>query len=330
VPGVVLALNDPRGSFAGAAGKAETGGAPMTPATQIRLASTTKPMTAALILQLHETGALGLGDRLGRWLPDVVPNADTITLAQLLDHTAGVYDHENDAGLDILSPATFGKTWTPDEILAFPRTHGPDFAPGTAWAYSNAGYYLLGMVAEAVTRSTVEAETTRRFFAPLGMTRTALARSGVLRDPATGGYCLLDDGRYLDMRGWNMSWDWTAGSACSVALDMLLWARALFRGAVLQPATLALMTTPKGHAANLRPGIGYGLGIECYASDEYFASRCFAHGGMNGGTHIAWRFYPDLDLALFAGINRADYASDGIDAAAFLRGLLTSVAALIR
>lgn len=328
VPGIVLATDSRKGQFAGAAGKAYLDGRAMTIDTQIRLASATKTMTAALVMQLVEEGRLRITDTLGQWLPDVVPNASIITIAQLLNHTSGVYDHENDPGLDLLSPSNFGKTWTADEILAFARAHGPDFTPGTEWRYSNTGYYLLGLLVETVTASTVEAEMARRFFTPLHMTRTAVRRDGSLSAPGTGGYCLTPDNRFLDMTGWNMSWDFTAGCGASVALDMITWGKALFGGHVLQPPTLSAMTTPLGRAADLKPGMGCGYGVFRYHSDPYLGELCWEHGGMNGGTHVEWRYYPNRDLALFVGLNRADYNPAGIDAHALMVSLLEEVVPL--
>src|SRR2546429_7929648 len=46
------------------------------------------------------------------------------------------------------------------------------FAPGTDWHYSNSNYVLLGQVVEKVTGHSVASELRRRFFTPLGMSRT--------------------------------------------------------------------------------------------------------------------------------------------------------------
>ena len=60
-----------------------------TPQTGFRIASISKQFTAAAILLLAEQGKLSLDDRLSRFLPDF-PHSDTITLAQMLSHTAGL------------------------------------------------------------------------------------------------------------------------------------------------------------------------------------------------------------------------------------------------
>ena len=330
LPGILLGIDTPRGVFLGAAGKADlSSGRAMAVTDQIRLASVTKNLTAALILRLCEDGLLSLDGILGHWLPGCVPNAETITVTELLNHTAGVYDHENDFGLDTLSPANFTKDWTNDEILAFPRAHGPDFSPGAAWSYSNTGYYLLGMLAEQVTGISLETAIRQYLLTPLGLARTNLARPGTLAAPYSGGYCLTPDERFLDMTDWNMSWDWAAGGAASTVNDMLAWGKALFGGQVLRPETLRAMTTPVGAATFITADVGYGFGVEAWSRDEFFGQPCFSHGGANGGTRTFFLHYPRASRTIFAAVNRFDYAVSGIDASALLRAVLAEVAPLV-
>ncbi|WP_428561009.1 MAG: serine hydrolase domain-containing protein [Solidesulfovibrio sp. DCME] len=328
LPGLVFGALTPRGNFLGAAGKADLA-APraMEPGDQIRLASITKNMTAALILRLCEEGLLSTGDILAALLPDCgVPNAASITVAQLLNHTAGVYDHEESTDLDILSPGNFTKDWTAAEILAISNAHGPAFAPGAQWGYSNTGYYLLGLIAEKRTGQTFEAAIAQRFFRPLGLARTAVSRTGALAAPLTGGYCLVADGDFRVMTDWNMSWDWTAGSGVSTAADMLAWGRALFTGKLLSAASLAVMTTPTGKAADIIPGqVGYGCGTEVWTADEFFGQPCWSHGGGNGGTRTFLLHYPRAWRTLFIGANRFDYAPAGVDATALVKNVLTAL-----
>eukprot|EP01042_Synura_sphagnicola_P023007 gene23007-29331_t len=75
-----------------------------TPQTGFRIASISKQFTAAAILLLAEQGKLSLNDRLSRFLPDF-PHSDTITLAQMLSHTAGLGDYINGQRSDILTAA---------------------------------------------------------------------------------------------------------------------------------------------------------------------------------------------------------------------------------
>src|ERR1700761_8170104 len=87
------------------AGSIAVGGAPMTGDSIFRLASITKPITAAAVMMLVEDGRIALADPVGRWLPglaaprvvrtpaspvdDVVPAARPITVFDLLSSRAG-------------------------------------------------------------------------------------------------------------------------------------------------------------------------------------------------------------------------------------------------
>src|ERR1700743_218544 len=64
--------------------------------TIFQIGSITKQFTSAIILQLEEQKKLSLQDDLAKYIPDY-PNGKTITIEQLLTHTAGVYNYTNDA-----------------------------------------------------------------------------------------------------------------------------------------------------------------------------------------------------------------------------------------
>ena len=104
--GVLLVLRDGRTGYERAFGLADKENArPMTPTSLFRIASQTKALTSAAILMLVEEGRLGLGDRVGRYIPTfakttvatatpsgrvIVPANRAITIRDLLTHTAGI------------------------------------------------------------------------------------------------------------------------------------------------------------------------------------------------------------------------------------------------
>ena len=84
VPGAVVHLRTPEGEFTAAYGTTELGSQILPRAqTHFRIASITKTMTSAVILQLAQEGKLRLGDPVSKYVPGV-PNGDNITLAELL------------------------------------------------------------------------------------------------------------------------------------------------------------------------------------------------------------------------------------------------------
>ncbi|MGK2868864.1 MAG: serine hydrolase domain-containing protein, partial [Mycobacterium sp.] len=84
VPGAMVALRTPQGTFDIAVGTTELGATQVPDAhTRFRIASNTKTMTAALILLLAQDGTLSLDDPVSRYVPDV-PNGANISIEQLL------------------------------------------------------------------------------------------------------------------------------------------------------------------------------------------------------------------------------------------------------
>jgi CubicO group peptidase (beta-lactamase class C family) len=121
-------------------------GVPIGPWTVFDLGSTSKQFTAALVLLLVQDGAVGLDDPVRRHL-ELPAWGDTVTVRQLLHHTAGVRDYLT--LFRLAGVATENRTTQADAVRLIARQRALDFAPGTAWGYSNSGYVLL---AELVAR----------------------------------------------------------------------------------------------------------------------------------------------------------------------------------
>ena len=298
-----MAVETPKGAWVGAAGKADlTTSQAMTANTQVRIASITKVFTATLIMKLVEKGYLKLDHTVNDWIPGSLPrHGDRITISMLLNHTSGIPDHENTLEWlnKLMSDPT--ATWTSEDVLDIVRLHKDEFVqPGTEYSYCNTGYYLLGMIAEAATKDTVANETNRRLFHPLGMRRTALTRDGMKSDPYAHDYFWGDD-ELLDTSGWNLSWDWTAGSGITIASDMLRWTRAFFGGKVVSSATLEQMVTP------IPPAAEYGYGLEVSSAwANFFGEKAVSHSGANAGVYTLWFHFPESNRTLFVALNRLD------------------------
>lgn len=323
VPGAVMAVETPEGTWVGAAGKADLAtNQAMTVDTQVRIASVTKTFTATLIMKLVEEGNLKLGDTVEYWLPGALPRyGEQITVLMLLNHTSGIPDHENTQEWQdrlLSDPTAF---WTSEDILAILRIHEAEFKqPGAEYKYCNTGYFLLGMIAEAATGDTVANETDRRFFYPLSMRRTALTRDGMKTDPYAHDYCWAED-ELLDTSGWNMSWDWTAGSAITIAWDMLLWTRAFFGGRVVSMTTLEQMVTP------ILPAKEYGFGLEIRETwSVLFGEKVIGHGGANAGVYTLWLYFPESRRTIFVALNRLDFSKPPlVDSGAVMLSIISGV-----
>ena len=92
IPGVVILLRTPQGEFVVNYGTTQLGTTnPPSADTHFRIASNTKTMTAAIIIQLAQEGKLSLGDPVSKYVSGV-PNGDNITIAELLEMRSGLYN----------------------------------------------------------------------------------------------------------------------------------------------------------------------------------------------------------------------------------------------
>jgi CubicO group peptidase (beta-lactamase class C family) len=189
IPGASLAVTkDGRLVYARGFGHADPPqlGLPVQPSMRFRIASISKPITAAAILKLVEMGLLKLDDHvfalLGITLPaNADPRLQKITIKHLLHHTAG---WDRDKSFDpMFRPILIAKEQKvpppakPIDIIHYMTHHKLDFDPGARYAYSNFGYCILGRVIEKVSGQSYEAFVQSQVFDPIGVKRTQLGHT---------------------------------------------------------------------------------------------------------------------------------------------------------
>jgi CubicO group peptidase (beta-lactamase class C family) len=148
-------------------------GQPLTTQTPRYLASVSKAMTAAAVLSLVAHGRVDLDADVGGYL-DPWPYAG-ITVRHLLNQTSGLHFLTT-----LTAYADTSATVTTADLLALVDAHRPGlgFEPGTAYAYDNANYAVLGALLEAVTGEPFGEVLRARVFEPAGMTTASVASSG--------------------------------------------------------------------------------------------------------------------------------------------------------
>jgi D-alanyl-D-alanine carboxypeptidase len=266
-PGATAFVSGPRGTWAGSAGVADRASRqPMRPGARMRLQSVSKIYTAALILRLAQERRLRVDDTVERWLPGVVQGVELdgrlITVRHLLQNTSGLHDDLP----GYTSPAEYLEqrydVHTREELVARAMRHRPDFAPGTAWAYSNTGFILAGMLVERVTGRSLQQEITDRIVRPLGLRDTTWPGTAPsLPRPHANAYELFPTGELIDVTS-QVPGD--PDSIVSSTADLDRFFRGLLGGRLLRPAQLAEMrrTVPvNADVEPIWPGGRYGLGL---------------------------------------------------------------------
>lgn len=178
---------------------------PMTPSDRLRVASITKMMTYAAILDLVKSGRLRLTDRAVAVAPpgalDGIPYADEITIAQLLDHRSGLYNFNGEDGADFFAdlfsdPARGSRSWSATDLLAYAKRpeHLPSGRPGARVSYSSSGYIVLETILERVTGRPFAEVYRQRLFNPLGMTSAGVEGADFGADSIVSSYARADQG----------------------------------------------------------------------------------------------------------------------------------------
>jgi D-alanyl-D-alanine carboxypeptidase len=287
--GVAAAVVIPgQGVWSGGSGVADWATkAPVTGRTPFPVAIVTKTFVAALALKLADEGRLRLDDRLARFLPDW-PNADKISLRQLLNHTSGVANFEQ----RITDPyqraidAHPAQLWSPQRTLSYAGR--PEFAPGSRWEYNNANYILAGLAIERATGSSVARQLRRELLDPLKLDDVVLQpQERTHHTPAHGhGSFTADERRAVRTGGPRLipydsiaSSAWTGGAIVAGAESIARWGDALLRGHVLSAnARKQQLTFVPVEAGKL----AYGLGITRMLSPE-LGTEVLGHDGAAPG-----------------------------------------------
>ena len=274
------------------------------PQTRFEIASITKTFVAATILRLAEEGRLTLNDTVGQWRPDLNCSnvSPAITIRQLLDHRAGLYNFGDDGPFQQALFADWSRHWEPEDIFNYVRA--PYFPPDTGGEYSNTGYVLLGMIIESVTGSTVAAEMRRTILDRAGLRSTFMGADEDWHGELAHPHLDLDgDGIQEDLGGYSpiaiLSSFWTSGEIISTPSDLARFAMALFQGGLLNQASLAEMCSFQpldvvGYTYE------YGLGLMSFniLGQEYWAHS----GGLFG--EYGWFFYcPSTKVSLAVAYN---------------------------
>lgn len=297
--------------------------------TRFRIASNTKSFTCAAIMLLYQQGKLRIDDTIVTSIPDQVipyvpntpayniPHKSTITIKQLMNHTAGVYDVTNEVMPNDCPALYAGKNYwfyitqdlgqtahqfTPEELITpnavCQATYGE---PGAGYNYSNTGYSLLAVIIERVSGIPYDQFITRNLIAPNSLTATTvpvLASDTAIPAPYADGYYFIDSTLRM-VTDSNMSANIAEGNIISTPKDLARWLRRLIRseaGPTVASVNLMKEVSPQSGGA-------YGFGI------QYVNGLGYGHAGAHEGYLSVMAYDPVTDVTVVAYNNIWDYAN---------------------
>lgn len=321
--GMAVYIESPSGNYFASSGMA----AGIDQNARFRIASNTKTFTSAAIMLLDQQGKLHIDDTIVSLIPDkgipYVPNTTqynipykaSITIRQLLSHTAGVFDVTNDpipptcpapyAGLnygDYIFATDPNHTFSPDELVGVDATCQLSyFSPGASYKYSNQGYSILATIIERVSGIPYDQFVIQNLITPNGLSSTSVPMLGTdqtIPPPFNPGY-IYENGAMTDVTQSNMSFNIAEGNIISTPADIARWVRRLMRGeAGPNAASVEAMKTMTPQS-----GTKYGLGI------FYISGLGYGHNGAHNGYLSLMVYDPSVDVTTILYFNVWDSAN---------------------
>lgn len=286
-----------------------------------RGASNTKTFTAFAIMKLESQGKLNIEDRLTDLIPNTnltylpednnynIPFKQQITIRQLLEHRAGVFDLTNFAIPDTVNANYAGQNWlaymsqinpyypfTIDGIIGIISQHQLyHHLPDQDYSYTNTGYMLLAKIIERVSNQSFEEYLSENVLNTNQLTQIQFPTStaSMLPDPYISGKVWSGNLLY-DYRRFNMSSAKGSGNVVCTLADLNRWVRSWQKGqAGLDISDVETMR----HSSNPDQEY-YGLGT------EYIPGIGYGHTGAIAG-YLSFMFYDpltDFSIVLVANI----------------------------
>jgi D-alanyl-D-alanine carboxypeptidase len=264
-------------------------GIAVTAQTVFEIASVTKLLTAQAVLHLAQGGKISLDEPVMTYLPDLPQTWNAITVRHCLAHQSGIPNYT--------SVETYGdyardaKSY--EQVLDLVRDLPLNFPPGTRHAYDNTGFYLLGLLIEAVSGKSYGDYLGEIILNPLGMTHTQVNDYDVIVPNRAQGY-VYADGLLHNKPFYDTSNTFSAGILLSTVRDLLLWRASLFNDSVLNAEYRKLWWTPHlSVEGNERPH--YMLGLGWFMLDD-LVGRFYGHNGGIPGFATAFLYLPVTDV----------------------------------
>jgi CubicO group peptidase (beta-lactamase class C family) len=271
--------------------------------TVFEAGSVSKQFTAAAILLLVQDGKIELDDDIRKYLPEMPDYGTPITIEAALNHTSGLRDW---GAVEAIAGWPRGdRVYTLADVLHVSSLQRSlNYAPGSAWSYTNTGYNLSAMIVERVSGQSLAAFTRDRLFVPLGMNHTQWRDDfrRIVPGRATA-YSPGDKGYAQDMP---FESAYGNGGLLTTVGDLLTWNRALGDGKLG-----AFVTAELQRQAKLSDGrtVAYARGLFV---QTWRGLPEVSHGGATAGYRAWLGRFPEHKLSVALLCNAGDAGSGSL------------------
>ncbi|MFA5153996.1 MAG: serine hydrolase domain-containing protein [Clostridia bacterium] len=330
IPSLSIYIQTPEGTWF--VSSADTVAQRLTERTHFRFASNTKTFTATAILKMHQNGWLDIHSLITATIPGAsipyvpdtpewnIHNKSSITIEQLLQHAASVYDVDNQVRDDYWHGMSYvgwqmsldpSHQFSADELVGQLAIH-PDLYYDSP-NYSNTGYTILSeIIARVYSARAGSAKTYSDYLydhviggsSPVQLNVIKfphLASDNTLPAPNVSGI-EYDSSNPIVYTSWNMSAHVGEGNGYGNFVDLNRFVRTLFSGKnVLNPTTVNMMITDINPLTNGN----YALGC------DHVKNLGYGHNGAICGYLSTIRYNPDTDVSIVVLMPMID-GTDGI------------------
>lgn len=297
--GVCIGITSPKGFYTKSYGTSDGTNA-LTTDMHFRVGSITKTFTCFAVLMQVDRGKLSLDDTLDQYVSGIA-NGNQITIRDMLMMRSGIVNDQSNNQLKMQLLFNPTGAWSTDNTLAYIRSAGSSFEPGSQYEYTNSNYILMGYVLNAITGRTPRDIILNDIVTPLGLKETTWPTDAAIPPPFSHGYW-NNPLRSIPIIGMFFSDDITnlnpelfgaSGALTSTVGDMIKWGVELRDGSLLSDESheLLLKTFPYQYTSsdpksvNYPPTYGYGLGFLQVGS-------WFGHDGSVPGFDSCLMFEP--------------------------------------
>lgn len=268
---------------------------PLSVKDSFQIGSVSKQFTAAAILLLADQKKLALSDQIGQYLPELRRDYQQATIAQVLSHTAGIPNYNEDGQVRDV----WHQYATLDAIIPLITRLKMTAKPGQEYRYSNTGYLLLGKIIEIASGLSYAEYMQQAIFAPLNMKHTYVLTKGTGANKVQG-YDGNPQTGFRMPQTVDRSWIHAAGAIVSTLEDMSRWHQGLSSGQLLSKTAFANMVAPA--VLNSGQTINYGFGMDIF---PIHGEHSYSHqGGVPG--FMSWMVYfPEHQLFAMAFSNHS-------------------------
>jgi len=261
---------------------------PIKPDSIFDIGSTGKQFTATVVAILANQGLLNLDDSIRKYVPEMRPYADQITIRHLLHHTSGLRDYLTLMELRGLSDVNIYAEDFLFELIA--RQKGLNFKPGSEYLYSNSGYFLLGTISQRVTGKHITELIKEHILVPLGMTHTTFNKDfrPIVKDRAMSYDAGEQEGTFVNALA--LSGGFGDGPMLTCVGDLLLWDRNFYANKLNNSQADLIDQLHTTGKLNNGKTITYAFGLDV---TDYNGQRVVKHAGGWAGYRTELMRFPD-------------------------------------